>query len=90
MSNKNLPNALAPDHDVEPLVVSPKVAWRLLGCGNTRGYELIAGGELESYKEGKSRRITMASIRAHIDRKLGRTAVLATSAKPHNADRGVA
>jgi excisionase family DNA binding protein len=63
-------SALTPDHGLEPLVVSPKIAWRLLGCGNTRGYELIATGELESYKDGKSRRITMASIRAHIARKL--------------------
>ncbi len=56
--------------EIEPLVVKPKVAWRMLGCGNTRGYELIACGELESYKDGRSRKITVASIRRYIERQL--------------------
>ncbi len=59
--------------DVEPLVVKPKVAWRMLGCGNTRGYELLAAGELESYLDGRSRRITVASIKAYIERRLAAT-----------------
>ena len=54
----------------EPLVVKPKVAWKMLDCGNTRGYELLAAGELESYKEGRSRKITVASIKALIARRL--------------------
>ena len=33
--------------DLEPLVVKPKVAWKMLGCGNTRGYELLAAGRIE-------------------------------------------
>jgi len=37
-------------NDLEPLVVKPKVAWKMLACSNTRGYELLAAGELESYK----------------------------------------
>jgi hypothetical protein len=32
----------------EPLAVSPAKAWNLLDIGNTRGYELIKSGELES------------------------------------------
>ncbi len=56
--------------EIEPLVVKPKVAWRMLGCGNTRGYELIAAGELESYKDGRSRKITVASIKRYIERRL--------------------
>ena len=68
MPNENL--TVSPNDNVEPLVVAPKIAWRLLGCGNTHGYQLIAQGELESYKDGNSRRITMASIRAHVARKL--------------------
>lgn len=54
----------------ESLVVKPKIAWKMLGCGNTRGYELIAAGELESYKEGRSRKITVESIRRYIARRL--------------------
>ncbi len=56
--------------DVEPLAVKPKVAWKMLGCGNTRGYELLAAGELESYKDGHSRKITVASIKAYVARQL--------------------
>ena len=56
--------------DLDPLVVKPKVAWKMLACGNTRGYELLAAGELESYKEGRSRKITVASIKALVARRL--------------------
>jgi hypothetical protein len=56
--------------ELEPLVVKPKIAWRLLGCSNTYGYGLLAAGELESFKDGKSRKITMASIKARIARQL--------------------
>jgi excisionase family DNA binding protein len=56
--------------DDEPLVVRPKVACRLLSVGETRLYELIANGELESFKDGGARRITMASIKARVARKL--------------------
>ncbi len=57
-------------NNLDPLVVSPKVAWKMLACSNTRGYELLAAGELESYKEGRSRKITVASIRALVARRL--------------------
>jgi excisionase family DNA binding protein len=56
-------------HD-EPLVVSPRRARNLLDCGNTRLYELIGAGVLESYRDGKSRKITVASIKDYIARKL--------------------
>jgi hypothetical protein len=56
--------------DDEPLVVSPARAKRLLDVGHTRLYEMIGAGELQSYREGKSRKITMASIKARIQRKL--------------------
>ena len=55
---------------VEPLAVKPRVAWKLLGCGNTYGYELIAAGELESYTDGRSRKITVESIKRYIARRL--------------------
>jgi excisionase family DNA binding protein len=42
----------------------------MLDVGNTRFYELIAAGELESYKDGKSRKITVASIKAYIARRI--------------------
>ena len=54
----------------EPLVVRPKRAWQMLDCGNTRGYELVKAGELESYLDGRSRKITVESIHRYIGRKL--------------------
>jgi excisionase family DNA binding protein len=43
---------------------------RILDCGRTRLYELIDGGELESYLDGRSRKIVLASIHAYVRRKL--------------------
>ena len=63
------PVILADSH-FEPLVVRPRVAWRLLGCGNAYGYRLIAAGELESYRDGRARKITVESIRRYIKRRL--------------------
>jgi excisionase family DNA binding protein len=54
--------------ELEPLVVSPKIAQRLLGVGPTKLYELIQSGELESYLDGGSRRILYASIKARVAR----------------------
>jgi hypothetical protein len=56
-----------------PLVVKPKVAWKMLQCGNTRGYQLLAAGELESFLDGASRKITVESIHRYIARRVGRT-----------------
>jgi hypothetical protein len=56
--------------DLEPLGVSPRQAGHLLNIGQTRVWVLIGSGELESYKEGRSRKITMRSIRARHERQL--------------------
>ena len=56
---------------LEPLAVSPRQACLLLGIGNTRLYQLIGNGDLVAYKEGRSRRITMASIRDRVTRLAG-------------------
>jgi excisionase family DNA binding protein len=53
------------------LAVSPRVASRLLSLGNTRIYQLIHDGQLDSYVDGqRARRITMASIKRYIARQL--------------------
>lgn len=58
-------------HDaIQPLVVSPQTAEQMLQCGHTRVYELLNAGELTSFKDGTSRRITVESIHAYIARKL--------------------
>jgi len=57
--------------NIPPLVVRPMQACAMLSIGLTRCYELMNAGELESFKDGKSRKITVASIKAYIDRHLG-------------------
>ena len=56
--------------DPAALVVKPKVAWKMLACSNTRGYELLSAGELESFLDGRSRKIIVASIHRYIARRL--------------------
>jgi hypothetical protein len=52
------------------LVVKPRIAWKMLACSNTRGYELLNAGELESFLDGRSRKITIESIRRYVARRL--------------------
>jgi excisionase family DNA binding protein len=61
----------------EALVVAPKAACRMLACSTTRLYELLNAKEIESYRDGKSRRILVASVRAYVARQ-----VAAESTKP--------
>jgi hypothetical protein len=56
--------------DLEPLVVKPKVAWKMLACSNTRGYELLAAGQLDSFLDGRSRKITVESIQRYVAQRL--------------------
>jgi excisionase family DNA binding protein len=58
------------DWEGSPLVVKPRGACELLDCGVTRIYELIADGELESFLDGRSRKITVKSIERYIERRL--------------------
>lgn len=55
---------------IEILAVSPKIAKLMLGCGTTRLYELLNRGELQSYRDGKSRKIVVASLRDFVGRQL--------------------
>jgi excisionase family DNA binding protein len=55
----------------EPLVVRPRDACRMLSIGLTRLYELLQAGELQSYRSGRSRRISVVSIHAYVDRQIG-------------------
>jgi hypothetical protein len=59
-----------PSISVRPLVVGTTEARRLGGWGKTKIFELIAAGELDSFLDGRVRRITLASIEARIQRKL--------------------
>jgi hypothetical protein len=74
-------------NEVEPLLVRPRTAWRMLGCGNTRGYALLNSRELESFLDGRSRKITVASIRAYIARKLEAAGATSAASQPRRRGR---
>ena len=46
----------------DPICVRVNDAARMIGIGRTKLYELIAAGEVETVKLGKSTRITTASL----------------------------
>jgi excisionase family DNA binding protein len=74
--------------DLDPLAVSPRQACRLLNVGNTYLYELINNDELESYLEGRARKITMRSIRTRQERQLAAAREADVSEAPQPRRRG--
>jgi hypothetical protein len=67
--------------DAEPLAVKPKRACAMLDCGITRLYELMSAGELVGFKDGRSRKITTASLHGYLARRIAESQV----AKPQVA-----
>lgn len=55
---------------METLAVPPKDAFRAIGIGTTKGYELINSGDLKTFKVGRGTRVTTESIRAYVARQL--------------------
>ena len=56
------------------LAVPPREAGRLLSLGLSEVYERMRKGELESYQDGRARRITMKSIHTYLARRLAASA----------------
>lgn len=53
-----------------PLVASPNETMLALKIGREKLYQLLNSGELESYREGGSRRVLWLSIDAYVARRL--------------------
>src|ERR1700730_8726830 len=71
--NGQMPGFSTAPADLGPLVVKPKVAWKMLACSNTRGYELLAAGQLDSFLDGRSRKSTVVSIHRYIAQRVAST-----------------
>jgi hypothetical protein len=56
--------------DTEVLVVRPKRAAEMLSIGQTRLFELLNKGEIEGFRSGGGRWISVSSIRAYVERQL--------------------
>jgi excisionase family DNA binding protein len=54
---------------VVPLVVSPENAAVMLATSKATIYQLLAAGELKSFKDGKLRKIVVKSIEEYIKKK---------------------
>jgi excisionase family DNA binding protein len=78
MSPSSKPDELA------ALVVSPKNGALILDIGLTQVYKLINAREVESYRDGKSRKIVVASLKAYVERQI---AAEATKQRPQWTDR---
>ena len=76
-----MPNSNA---ESEPLVVRPKVACRMLDCGTTRLYALLGKGQLESFRDGRSRKITLVSIHRYVSSKLSQTSGVGSRTQPRH------
>jgi hypothetical protein len=59
---------------VGPLVVKPRTACLMLACSHKRLYQMLNDRQLESFLNGRSRLITIASIRDLIARGLAESA----------------
>ena len=56
--------------DRRPIVASVNETMATLKIGREKIYQLLNSGELESYREGGSRKILWRSIEAYVERRL--------------------
>jgi excisionase family DNA binding protein len=66
--------------EVVVLCVPFKQGCQIIGVGPTRGYELVNSGEIKSYRDGKSRKLVFASLKAYVERQIAAEAVKPRSA----------
>ncbi len=85
----------ASDTPTTPLLVRPRIARQMLGnIGLERLYDLLNSCELESFKDGRARYITIASIEAYIRRRLAQAGGAPSSSpawpppRRHSSDAG--
>ena len=55
---------------IEPRITDVDGGCRRANMGKDRFYQLLHSGEIESYLDGRSRKVLIASIDAYIDRQI--------------------
>jgi excisionase family DNA binding protein len=70
--------------DERALVTDVGRACAMLGVCIDKLYILLRNGEIESYLEGRNRRIPVASIRAYVERKVAAAQVFERARHPHS------
>lgn len=56
---------------MEKLLVTTREAFEAIGVGRSKGFQILAAGELETVKIGSAMRVTTSSIRAYVDKLRG-------------------
>jgi hypothetical protein len=56
------------DDTSEPFLVPTPVGFRTIGVRNTKGWELIKAGEIETVSIGRRRLIVWSSLKAYVER----------------------
>lgn len=54
--------------EIVPVVVSPKLAAKRGGWSMAKLYQLLAAGSIESFRDGRSRKVVLASVDAYLAR----------------------
>jgi excisionase family DNA binding protein len=54
----------------KPIAVPALDGFRMIGVSKSKGYELIAAREIETFKVGRATRIPVASLEAFVARQL--------------------
>ena len=55
---------------LEPIFLSPDVVYRMLGISRSELFRLLRAGEIESFRHGKRRLISRASVEAWAETRL--------------------
>ena len=66
---KTQPAAPSAASNLKPLVTDVPGACQSLGCGHDQIYDLMRAGEIDSYLDGRARRIIVASLEAYVARR---------------------
>ena len=74
MSRSRVEAVNPPANEGRPIVASVNETMAALKIGRAKTYELINSGQLQSYVEGTSRKITWSSIHDYVERRLAEEA----------------
>jgi excisionase family DNA binding protein len=69
----------------QPLVTNVNGACRILRKSRDRVYGLIKSGEIESYLDGDSRRITIRSLESYVEKKVAESREYKAATYPRRA-----
>ena len=75
---------------MEPFAVRPEKAAEIIDVSRSKFWTLLATGEIESFKGGRSRRVPLASLRAWMDRQVEAQAQTQVPMTESGADGGPA